>query len=89
VPHGSPNDDIRPVGALGNIQANDKGRSIHLAKNELVSLWDEYSIIGKSCALHANEDDLGRGDDEESLLNGNSGPAIACGVITEFIDALI
>ena len=81
VNHGSPNDDVRHVGALGNVEANEFGKSIYRAKNELVSLWDDTSIIGRGCVLHANEDDLGQGGDEGSLENGNSGAAIACGVI--------
>lgn len=38
-------------------------------------------MIGRSCVLHKNEDDLGLGNHEESPKTGNSGPRIACGVI--------
>lgn len=31
--------------------------------------------------VHADEDDLGRGNNEESKITGNSGPRVACGII--------
>jgi Cu-Zn family superoxide dismutase len=37
--------------------------------------------LGRSCVIHAKEDDLGKGNDEQSKLTGNSGGRVACGVI--------
>ena len=44
-------------------------------------MFGEYSIIGRSVVVHANEDDLGKTDHPESKKTGNSGPRVACGVI--------
>ena len=53
--------------------------SIHQAKK--VKLRGKYSVIGRSIVIHQKEDDLGNGNDEESLKTGNAGKRIACGVI--------
>ena len=49
--------------------------------DKTISLFGEYSIIGRSVVVHANEDDLGKNDHPESKKTGNSGPRVACGVI--------
>lgn len=41
----------------------------------------EYSVIGRSCVCHADEDDLGRGGHSDSLTTGHAGARLACGVI--------
>lgn len=47
----------------------------------IATLFGLNSIAGRALVLHANEDDLGLGGDAESLLTGNTGPAIGCCVI--------
>lgn len=46
-----------------------------------LTLFGEYSIIGRSMIIHAKPDDEGRGGDEESKKTGNAGGRITCGVI--------
>lgn len=79
--HGGPGDSERHVGDLGNIKANSKGIVSKVFYDKLIKLRGKYSIIGRSVVIHADEDDLGRGGDKESLRTGNAGKRIACGVI--------
>ena len=78
--HGGPNDKIRHVGDLGNLKSK-RGKVNKVFRDKLIKLRGKYSIIGRSVVIHADEDDLGKGGDEESLITGNSGARIACGVI--------
>ncbi|XP_055836441.1 copper chaperone for superoxide dismutase [Episyrphus balteatus] len=79
-PHGSPENsaDKRHVGDLGNIRADEEGRATFRFIDPLVEVWD---IIGRSVVVTENPDDLGRGGNERSLIDGNSGDRIACGII--------
>ena len=78
--HGGPNDKNRHVGDLGNLESK-KGKISKIFRDKLIKLRGKYSIVGRSVVIHADEDDLGKGGDKESLITGNSGARIACGVI--------
>lgn len=47
----------------------------------MISLYGEYSIVGRSVVVHADEDDLGKTNHPDSLKTGNSGKRVACGII--------
>lgn len=71
----------RHAGDLGNIIANIKGEAIVSFSDKLLTLYGQNSIIGRSLVVHADRDDLGKGENEESKITGNSGKRVACGVI--------
>ena len=73
--------EIRHVGDLGNVEAYSDGTAIYNREDHLVTLFGDYSVLGRSCVLHADEDDLGEGGHELSKTTGNAGGRIACGVI--------
>ena len=74
-------DEERHVGDLGNIKTNEEGVGYLALSDKLITLFGENSILGRSVVIHAKEDDLGRGVDEESKKTGNSGKRLACGAI--------
>ncbi|KAL8617888.1 hypothetical protein ACOMHN_016544 [Nucella lapillus] len=82
--HGSPDDDIRHVGDLGNIVANDEGVAQVNITDRLIAFSGTHDIVGRSVVVHAEEDDLGRGGNEDSLDTGNAGARLACCVIKSF-----
>lgn len=79
--HGGPDSAVRHVGDLGNVQADEHGNGRYELSDSQVHLFGPYSVIGRSCVLHKKTDDLGLGNDAESLKTGNAGARIACGVI--------
>ncbi len=70
------------VGDLGNIQADESGKADFSIKATRVDLIGDRSVVGRGIVVHSDEDDLGKGGDEESLKTGNAGDRLACGVIT-------
>ncbi len=80
VRHGSPNDneDMRHVGDLGNVRADDRGRAEFRFSDRLVKVWD---IIGRSVVVASDKDDFGIGEQARSLVDGNCGRRISCGII--------
>jgi len=86
--HGAPEDDERHVGDLGNIVADASGTSKGIIVDRFIKLEGEHSVVGRSMMIHADPDDLGRGDNSQSGVNGkcsketgNVGAPIACGEI--------
>jgi Cu-Zn family superoxide dismutase len=80
--HGCPGTKNRHVGDLGNLVTDAFGRANYRVTDNLIKLRGPKSnIIGRGLVIHADEDDCGLGDNEESLVTGNSGKRIACAVI--------
>ncbi len=46
-----------------------------------MKLIGPFSVIGRSLIVHADRDDLGKGGHETSLVTGNAGARVCCGVI--------
>lgn len=82
--HGGPETEERHMGDLGNIKTKDQNSIVYSFQNDKVSLFGEYSILGRTCVVHALQDDLGKGSNDESLLTGNSGARLACGVVQAY-----
>ncbi|XP_075220759.1 superoxide dismutase [Cu-Zn]-like isoform X2 [Lycorma delicatula] len=81
VQHGGPTDPYRHVGDLGNIVAGDDGVAKIQISDHLISLTGPHNVIGRGLVVKANPDDLGRGGDQESLVTGNAGSRVSCGII--------
>ena len=81
VNHGGPKDATRHVGDLGNLEAKDGQDTVVDISDHLISLIGQHSVVGRSLIIHEGEDDLGKGDNEESKKTGNAGGRQACGVI--------
>jgi len=80
--HGCPGMIKRHVGDLGNIKTNKNGDARYTFYDDIIKLRGKKSnIIGRGLIIHEDEDDCGKGGDEESLKTGNAGKRIACGVI--------
>ena len=74
--HGGYEKGERHTGDLGNIELkNGKFEKEYYIKGTSVSdLW------GRSIIVHADEDDLGKGTFEDSLVTGHSGARIGCAI---------
>ncbi|XP_049295303.1 uncharacterized protein LOC125770104 [Anopheles funestus] len=81
VSHGAPNDQVRHVGDLGNIAADDNGIAKTSYSDTVVSLYGARSVLGRAIVIHAEVDDLGKTNHPDSLKTGNAGGRVACGVI--------
>jgi Cu-Zn family superoxide dismutase len=80
--HGGPNSKERHVGDLGNI-VSDKHGNVHVVfMDTMIKLRGiKSNIIGRGLIIHADEDDLGLGNFEDSHTTGHAGKRIACAVI--------
>lgn len=73
--HGSPTQDNRHMGDMGNIVASEDGNAEINYVDPMITLNGPNSIIGHGVIIHGGEDDL------ESQPSGAAGPRIGCGVI--------
>jgi superoxide dismutase, Cu-Zn family len=71
----------RHIGDMGNVVSEGKEETTVELVDPSITLTQPYSVIGRSCVIHQDEDDLGRGSHEDSPTTGHSGPRLACGVI--------
>lgn len=77
APHGAPADDqsSRHAGDFGNISADENGDGqLNLTADGLMVEGDR-GVVGRAIIVHMNEDDF------SSQPSGESGDAVACGVI--------
>lgn len=79
--HGGKRSRERHVGDLGNLETDKKGNISITMYDTKITLDGKYSIIGRSVVIHDKEDDLGKGNNIESLITGNAGKRIGCGVV--------
>ena len=74
-PHGSPTNEKRHVGDLGNIVADTDGIAAYDYVDKELTFDGEESIIGKSVIVHKDPDDF------TTQPTGDSGKRVACGII--------
>lgn len=80
------NEQNRHAGDLINNIISDKdGNFEYTYVDNLISLYEPNSVIGKTIVIHEKPDDLGLGGTEESLKTGSAGGRMACSVIVEEI----
>ena len=81
-PHGGPDSVHRHVGDLGNLKTNKKGEAKYSFYDDIIKLRGfKSNIIGRGLIIHEDEDDCGKGDNEDTFITGNAGKRIACAII--------
>ena len=75
--HGGRTGTRRHRGDLGNVTARSDGTCDDVFQADICI----HEMVGRMLVIHADEDDLGEGDADESLRTGNAGARIACSVI--------
>lgn len=73
--HGAPADEVRHLGDLGNITADEGGTGKLDMTDALLTLDGPESIVGRSVVIHADADDF------KTQPTGGAGARVACGVI--------
>lgn len=73
--HGSPDDEKRHVGDLGNITADKEGNASATFRDNRIALNGRHSVIGRAFIVHKQADDF------TSQPSGDAGARQACGVI--------
>lgn len=79
--HGAREAQIRHVGDLGNVVADESGKVSTSYSDNVITLYGARSIIGRAIVVHADEDDLGSTDHPDSHKTGNAGGRLSCGII--------
>ncbi|BES98297.1 Superoxide dismutase [Cu-Zn] [Nesidiocoris tenuis] len=80
--HGGPQDQIRHLGDLGNVEVDEDGVARIDFTDRWLSLGGRNNVLGRSIIIHELPDDLGKGRDRaKSKKTGNAGAGIAMGVI--------
>ena len=83
--HGDINESNSHAGDLGNIEVKSNGKCKCILYSKFIrNTGKKFNIIGRSVVIHSKEDDLGYGNNNDSLITGNSGSRISCGVIGIF-----
>ncbi|KAM4809751.1 extracellular superoxide dismutase [Cu-Zn] [Rhinophrynus dorsalis] len=67
-------------GDFGNFRVKDGKIQRHLTNLE-ATIFGPFSAIGRAVVVHMQADDLGKGNNQASLENGNAGKRLACCVI--------
>ncbi len=76
--HGDLNGPDSHAGDLGNIYSNEN----NVVQTTIVATsFGLQEIIGRSLIVHADKDDLGKGNHADSFTTGHSGKRILCGII--------
>ncbi len=73
--HGAPHGDVRHVGDLGNLEANEEGIATYEMTYPGMTFNGAATILGRGIIVHADEDDL------VSQPTGAAGARVAMGVI--------
>ena len=74
----------RHLGDLGNIKSKNGKAKGTLYAPHLRIMNAKTAVLGRMIVIHENKDDLGLGTGalrKESLLTGNAGKRLACGII--------
>ena len=79
--HGCPGMKKRHVGDLGNLVTDENGKANYRVYDDFIKLHGTANIIGRGLIIHADTDDCGKGENDQSLINGNAGKRIACSII--------
>ncbi|XP_046482199.1 superoxide dismutase [Cu-Zn]-like isoform X1 [Neodiprion pinetum] len=79
--HGAPNDLLRHVGDLGNIEAGEDGIAKVDKMDHYLTLTGVRGAIGRTLVVHEKADDFGRGQSDDSLTTGAAGNRVACGIV--------
>lgn len=74
--HGKPSDEMRHVGDLGNIEANEDGLAVIDMWDDVIALTGDHSILERSIVVHAKEDTFGQ-------PTGDAGARVAFGKIVD------